>query len=53
MVWVDCEWPYSLKMCLARLWVVYGQERRVGIRENVVGTEENFELVGEKRKLES
>ena len=49
MEWVDQEWPQSLKMCLAKLWIMYEEENR----ESVVNAEEYLKMRDKKRKVEN
>ncbi|XBJ16437.1 hypothetical protein VPH35_008072 [Triticum aestivum] len=50
--WVDPEWPPQLKMSLARVWDMYEEEVNLRLRKNVVNVEENFKILGEKKKME-
>ena len=51
MEWVDQEWPQSLKMCLAKLWSMYEEENRRGLRESVVNAEKYLKMRDKKRKV--
>ena len=53
MVWVDQEWPQSLKMCLAKLWSMYQEENRGRLRESVVNAEEYLQTWDKKKKVEN
>ena len=53
MEWVDQEWPQSLKMCLAKLWSMYGEENRGSLGESVVNGEEYLKMQDKKRKVEN
>ncbi|XP_044449002.1 sucrose transport protein SUT3 isoform X2 [Triticum aestivum] len=51
--WVDQEWPQSLKMCLAKLWITYEEENKDRLRESVLNTEEYFKMWQKKSKMEN
>ena len=53
MEWVDQECPQSLKMCLPKLWSMYEEENRHGLRENVVNTEEYLKMRDKQLKVEN
>ncbi len=53
MEWVDQEWPQSLKMCLAKLWSMYEEDKRGGLRESVANAEEYLNMQDKKRKVEN
>ena len=53
MEWVDQEWPQSLKMCLAKLWSMYEEEKTRRLRETVVNTEAYFKMRDKKMKVEN
>lgn len=40
-------------MSLAKLWTMYDDEHRERLRANVVNAEENFKILGDKRKMEN
>ncbi|XBI41863.1 hypothetical protein VPH35_126266 [Triticum aestivum] len=46
--WVDPEWSVATKFYLRELWSMYDEK----LRENVKNAEENFKLIGEKRRTE-
>ena len=53
MEWVDQEWAQSLRMCLAKLWSMYGEENRGRLRESVVNAEKYLKMRDKKRKVEN
>ena len=50
---VDQEWPYYLKMCLAKLWSMYEEQNRRMLRETVVNAEEYLKMRDKKLKVEN
>ena len=51
--WVDQEWTRSLKMCIAKLWSVYEEEKRGRLRESVVNAGKYLKMWDKKRKMEN
>ena len=52
MEWVGPEWPYAMKMSLARIWSMYEEETKQNLRQNVLNAEENMKILEEKKKFE-
>ncbi|KAF7049436.1 hypothetical protein CFC21_057973 [Triticum aestivum] len=50
--WVELERPPQLKMSLARVLDMYEEVVNLRLRQNVVNAEENFKILGEKKKME-
>ncbi|KAE8815376.1 putative disease resistance protein RGA4 [Hordeum vulgare] len=50
--WIDREWSMAMQFCIAELWSMYDKENEDRLRDNVKLGEENFRVIGEKRKME-
>ncbi|KAE8813926.1 putative disease resistance protein RGA4 [Hordeum vulgare] len=50
--WIDPEWSFAMQFCIAELWSMYDKEKVDRIRDNLKLGEENFRVIGEKRKME-
>ncbi|KAE8785992.1 putative CBL-interacting protein kinase 13 [Hordeum vulgare] len=50
--WIDPEWSVAMQFCIGQLWSMHDKENEDKIRENLKLGEENFKIIGEKRKME-
>uniref|UniRef100_A0A8I6Y9M2 GRF-type domain-containing protein n=1 Tax=Hordeum vulgare subsp. vulgare TaxID=112509 RepID=A0A8I6Y9M2_HORVV len=50
--WIDPEWSVSMQFCIGQLWSMHDKENKDKIRDNLKLGEENFKIVGEKRRME-
>uniref|UniRef100_A0A8I6WZG4 GRF-type domain-containing protein n=1 Tax=Hordeum vulgare subsp. vulgare TaxID=112509 RepID=A0A8I6WZG4_HORVV len=50
--WIDCEWSVAMQFCIGQLWSMHDKENEDRITDNLKLGEENFKLVGEKRRME-
>ena len=51
--WVDDEWPHTLQFSLLQLWKKFEDENAERMSGNVEYAEKNYQLVMEKRALET
>ncbi|KAE8816681.1 putative disease resistance protein RGA4 [Hordeum vulgare] len=50
--WIDLWWSVAMQFCIAELWSMYDKENEDRIGDNLKLGEENFRVIGEKRKME-
>ncbi|KAI4969448.1 hypothetical protein ZWY2020_000362 [Hordeum vulgare] len=50
--WIDPEWLVAMQFCIGQLWSMHDKENEDRIRDNLKLGEENFKIVGEKRRME-
>uniref|UniRef100_A0A8I6Z4P7 Uncharacterized protein n=1 Tax=Hordeum vulgare subsp. vulgare TaxID=112509 RepID=A0A8I6Z4P7_HORVV len=50
--WIDPEWSVAMQFCIGQLWSMHDKENEDIIRDNLKLGEENFKIVGEKRRME-
>uniref|UniRef100_A0A8I6WEM9 Uncharacterized protein n=1 Tax=Hordeum vulgare subsp. vulgare TaxID=112509 RepID=A0A8I6WEM9_HORVV len=50
--WIDPEWSVAMQFCIGQLWSMHDKENEDMLRDNLKLGEENFKLVGEKRRME-
>ncbi|KAI5015619.1 hypothetical protein ZWY2020_057009 [Hordeum vulgare] len=50
--WIDREWSVVMQFCIGQLWSMHDKENEDKIRENLKLGEENFKIIGKKRKME-
>ncbi|KAE8813961.1 cbl-interacting protein kinase 13 [Hordeum vulgare] len=49
--WIDPEWSDAMQFCIGQLWSMHDKENEDRIRENLKLGEENFKIIGEKRRM--
>ncbi|KAE8817182.1 cbl-interacting protein kinase 13 [Hordeum vulgare] len=50
--WIDLEWSVAMQFCIGQLWSMHDKENEDRIKQNLKLGEENFKIIGEKRKME-
>ncbi|KAE8811261.1 putative disease resistance protein RGA4 [Hordeum vulgare] len=50
--WMDPEWSVAMQFCIGQLWSMHDKENEDRSRDNLKLGEENFKIVGEKRRME-
>ncbi|KAE8786783.1 cbl-interacting protein kinase 13 [Hordeum vulgare] len=50
--WIAPEWSVAMQFCVAKLWSMYDKGNEDRIKDNLKLGEENFRVIGEKRKME-
>ncbi|KAE8799480.1 cbl-interacting protein kinase 13 [Hordeum vulgare] len=50
--WIDPEWSDAMQFCIGQLWRMHDKENEDRIRDNLKLGEENFKIIGEKRRME-
>ncbi|KAE8798264.1 cbl-interacting protein kinase 13 [Hordeum vulgare] len=50
--WIDPEWSVAMQFCICQLWRMHDKENEDRMRDNLNLGEENFKIVGEKRRME-